>query len=151
MAQRFARTLVRRAREHPLALLSGLVGMSLEIAALWLLSGIWGHAGIDRHSLALEQALGSLGSVFMLLMFWTMPIRFSRNEPARENTASRGVRRAAAIVWGIVLVLALSQLVAALSSNLGYAAGLGFAVASLNLIAVIGGLVVRASAAGRQR
>lgn len=144
------RRIMARVREHPLAFLSSLVSMCLEIVAVWLLSAIWGHTGIDAHRSALGQALGMLGFAFLLPVMWTAPFRLSRNETAQENTASKGVWRAASIVWGIVLVLALAQVVAVLSDSLGYAAGLGFAVAWLNLVVFLGGLVMRSNAVGRQ-
>ncbi len=151
MGPRFAQALVGRVREHPLAFLSWLVGVSLEIATLWLLPAVWERSGTDAHRLALGQALGMLGLVFLLPVMWVAPLRFSRNDTAQENTASKGVRRAAFIVWGIVLVVALAQVAAVLSDSLGYAAALGFAVAWLNLVAILGGLVVRSNAVGRQR
>ncbi len=151
MEQRFVQALVGWVRAHPLALFSWLVAMSVEIATLWLLSGSGGQAGTDAHRFALEQALGMLGLVFLLPVMWVTPLGFSRNDTAQENTASKGVRRAAFIVWGIVFVVALAQVVAAFFGSVGYAAGLGYAVGWLNLVSILGGLVVRASATVKAR
>lgn len=151
MEQRFVQALARWVREHPLALLSWLVAISLEIATLWLLSGSGGHAGTDAHRFALRQALGMLGLVFLLPVMWVTPLRFSRNDTAQANTASKGVRRAAFIVWGIVSVVALAQVAAALAGNRGVALPLGYAVGWLNLVSIIGTVVVRASATGKVR
>lgn len=149
MTQWFSHRLMEPARRHPLAFLSGLAGLGIEIASLWLLSASWGHAGIETQQSLLGQAFGMLVFVFVLPWMWVAPFRVSRNEAARENMASSGVRRAASIVWGILLVAALAQVVAAFSGNRGVALGLGVLVAWLNLVAIVGVIVVRLSVAGR--
>ena len=166
MAGRFARSLVRRVRENRLGFLYALLAMSAEVVALWLLStsgwSFWSSSDIDLNRMAVGQAVGMLGLTFLPAMLWSMPFRTPLNGTGGEDTVSSPdrsrvtrpsarVQRIAVSVWVVILVVALAQVAAALAGTRGVALPWGVVVGWLNLIAIIGGLAMQASAAGRQR
>lgn len=150
-----------RVRENPLSFLYFVLAFGAELVALWLYATDLGSSGIDVNRPVVAQAVGILGSTFLLAMLWTNLFDSPLKGTGGEDTASSSdgnhmtrpsarVRTIAVSVWIVVLVLALAQVVAALAGNRGVALPLGYAVGWLNLIAIIGGLVMRASAAGRR-
>jgi hypothetical protein len=158
MAQRFSRSLVRRVREHPLAFLYLLLALSAEAVALWLYSIDWGSSGIDVNRPAVAQAITMLGATFTPAMFWSLSFKGAGAEDTasspdrrRVTRPSARVRRIALGVWVVMLVLAVVALVAALAGNREVALAVGYLVGWLNLIALVGGLVMRVSAVERQR
>lgn len=126
--------------------------------ALWLYSLDWGSSGIDVNRPEVAQAITILGATFTLAMLWSLTINSAGAEDtasspdrSRATRPSARVRRIALGVWVVMLVLAVVTLVAALAGNRGVALALGYVVGWLNLIALVGGLVVRVSGARRQR
>lgn len=157
MAQRFARSLTRRARENPLGFLYFVLALSAEILALWLYSTNWNSSGTDVNRPVVAQAITILGVTFWLAMVWSLSFNGTRAEhrtPSSEGSRvmrpSARVRKIVFSVWVVIFVLALIQLVAALAGNRGVALPLGYAVGWLELIAIIGGVALVALAR-RQR
>lgn len=159
MAQRPSRSLVGRVRGNPAGCLSGLAMVSLQVVAMGLSLTNLISSSVDATRTALAQAFGMLGMPFLLVLVWTTSLSEERNDAGAEDivaTSGRNqwmrlstrARRVAFCVWVVILVLALAQLVAALSGNPDVSYPLGMAVAGLSLIALVGGLV---AVAGRQR
>jgi hypothetical protein len=157
MAQRFARSLTGRVRENPLGFLYFVLALSAEIVALWLYP-TWNSSGTDVNRPVVAQAITILGVTFWLAMVWSLLFNGTRAEhgaPSLEGSRvlrpSARVQRIAFSVWVMIFILALAQLVTALSGNRGVALPLGYAVGWLELIVIIGGVVLLVAVARRQR
>ena len=163
MAQRFARTRVRRVREHPLAFLSGFVSLSLNVLALWLLFTGWGRSGHD-----VSRAFGVLGYTFLLPLIWAVLYRRSAQTPeigsdgrqgdarsvrrvAEEMRPSMRVRRGAYVAWGVLLLLGFAQLVLVISGDWDYAWVLTVVGMILNYFGLLGVFLVGLPLVRRQR
>lgn len=155
-------SVMTRVREHPLGFLYLLLALTAEAVAAWLLFTSLGSSGIDDHRAAVGKSACLIGLVFVLAISWNTPSPSLLDSTGAENTAatpdrSRGMRLYAWVqgvaltVWAVMLVLALAELVAALAGNRGIALTLGTVVGWLLRIGVVGMLVVRVSAVGRQR
>lgn len=167
MAQRPSRSLIQEARAHPLAFLSGLVGMSLNALGLWLLATGWGQSRVGADHSALVGAVGVLGFTFLLPLIWTAlyhrcgqgsPIDGDEREDvssarmvSEEMRPSVRVKRGAYVVWAALLLLGFAQLVLVISGDLDHAGGLALVGTVLNYVGFMGVFLVGRPLVRRRR
>ncbi len=152
---------MQQVREHPLGVLYALLAVCAEVVGMWLLYTRKGSADVDPHRTAVGGAFLILAMTFMAASLWAVVFSAPHNGGGAEGGAPSvgrgrvvrlpaGVRRVAAGVWVVMLVLALTQLGATLTDNLGLRFVTGVVVGVLDLIALISVIVAQVRAKIRQ-
>lgn len=150
--------LIGVARMRPLAILSLLLSLSVELAAGWLLVARQGGYYTEMRGSAVVSALGGLGLVLLLLMLSNLPLRYAPQVPQTHDDAPEPPtllvriaqlpvkwRIVGHVAWSALFVLALARLVTAISGDLHHSDALGWVVVMLNVGGIFLVVVVRMS------
>lgn len=149
------RRFIVQMREHPLAFLAGLAFMGVEIAALWLLATRQAGSYTDPRGSAIVSGLEVLGFVFLLAAITIVPMAQAQSDERRRSSSSPLVVRIARlsikwrivgyVAWGALFLLALAQLVTAISGDLDHSSVLWGIMTVLNLAGILLVVAVRTS------
>ncbi len=140
-------SIMRQVREHPLGFLYTVLVVVTYAVGGWVLSTRKGPADADPHRTGVGAAFLILATTFMAASLWVYAFYPPQNGRGAEDGAPSpggmrvvrlpvGVWRVASGVWVVMLVLALAQLGASPTDNLGLWV-VTVVVEVLDLIAII--------------